>query len=153
MKFSPIQVCRVAFIPYFKINAPIFCCSIFFEECFNPQVRINKMVNEYTVDYHPSPSELTLRIHPLIFLWTRKGFISPEFFLNFFPNLNISRWLQKGFKFMMLRLLENTFLSQKLNLFMPPSKTLFQVFIITTPGRRKLPISPEQRFLEISFPH
>ena len=43
------------------------------------------MVNEHTVDYHPSPSELTLRIHPLIFLWTPKGFIfSPEGFLNFF---------------------------------------------------------------------
>ena len=51
----------------------------------NPQVRINKMVNEHTVDYHPSPSELTSRIHPLIFLWTPKGFIfSPECFLSFF---------------------------------------------------------------------
>ena len=43
------------------------------------------MVNEHTVDYHPSPSELTSRIHPLIFLWAAKGFIfSPECFLNFF---------------------------------------------------------------------
>ena len=53
----PIQVWRGAYIPYFKINAPIFCCSIFFEKCLNPQVRINKMVNEHTVYYHPSPSE------------------------------------------------------------------------------------------------
>ena len=48
----------------------------------NPQVKINKMVNEHTVDYTPpSPSELTSRIHPLIFLWTPKEFIfSPEYF-------------------------------------------------------------------------
>ena len=34
-----IQVCRGAYIPYFKINTSIFCCLIFFEECFNSQVR------------------------------------------------------------------------------------------------------------------
>ena len=92
----PIQVCWGAYIPYFKINAPIFCCCIFFEECFNPQVRI---------DYHPSPSELTSRTHPVIFLWTPKGFISPEYFLNFFSNLYIAQWSRKSFKFMVLRLL------------------------------------------------
>ena len=43
------------------------------------------MVNEHNVDYHPSPSELTSRIHPLILLWTPKGSIfSRECFLNFF---------------------------------------------------------------------
>ena len=72
------------------------------------------MVNEHTVDYHPSPSELTSRIHPLIFLWTPKGFIfSPEYFLNFFSNLYIAQWLRESFKFMVLRLLENAFVSQK----------------------------------------
>ena len=45
---------------------------------------INKMVNEHTVDYHPSPSKLTSRVHPLIFLWTPTGFISPGYFLGFF---------------------------------------------------------------------
>ena len=64
-------------------SAPIFCCSLFFEEYLNPQVRSNKMVNEHTIYYHPSPSELTSRIHALIFLWTPKGFISKEYFLNF----------------------------------------------------------------------
>ena len=53
------------------------------------------------------------RIHSLIFLWTLKGFISPEYFLNFFLDLYISPWLRKSFKFMVLRLLENTFVSQK----------------------------------------
>ena len=31
------------------------------------------MINEHTVDYHTSPSQLTSRIHPLIFLWTFRG--------------------------------------------------------------------------------
>ena len=141
-----MQVCRSAYISYLKINAPIFCCSLFFEECLNAQVRINKIANKHTVDYHPSPSELTSRICLLMFLWTPKGFISPEYFLNFFSNLFIPPWLWKSFKFMVLRLLESTFVSQKiassLFLFMPPSKILPQFFIITIPGRRKLSIPP-----------
>ena len=72
------------------------CMKFFSDICMkylNPQVRINKMVNEHTVDYHPSPSELTSRIHPLIFLWTPKGFMfSPECFLNFFSNLYFVPW-------------------------------------------------------------
>ena len=35
------------------------------------------MVEEHTVDNHPSPLELTSRIHPLKFLWTPEGFVSP----------------------------------------------------------------------------
>ena len=42
------------------------------------------MANEHTVVYHFSPSKLTSKIHLLIFLWTPKGFISPEYLLNFF---------------------------------------------------------------------
>ena len=72
------------------------------------------MVNKHTVIYHPSPSELTSRVHPLIFLWTLKVFIPPDYFLNFFSNLYIAPWLRKSFKFMVLRLLENTFVSQKI---------------------------------------
>ena len=108
-----MQVCRGAYI-CFRINAPIFCCSIFFEECLNPQIRISKMVNEHTVDYHPSPSELTSRIHPLIFLWTPRGFISPEYLLNFFSNLFTPQWLRKSFESIVLRSLENRFVSQKI---------------------------------------
>ena len=40
----------------------------------------------------------------------------------------------------------------KYNYDMPPSKTLPKVFIITTPGRRKLLISFKQSFLKICFP-
>ena len=104
--------------------------------------------------YHPSPSELTSRIYALKFLWTPKGFISQEDFLNFFANLYATPCLQESFKFMVLRLLENTFLSQKTELFIfthAPKQNFSPGFIIATPGRRKLPIFPEQHFLKIFF--
>ena len=101
-------------MPYFKINAPIFCCPLFSENYLNPQVKINKMVSKHTVYYHPNPSQLTSRIHSLIFLCTPKRYISPEFFLEFFLNLYIPPWLRKSFKFMVLRLLADTFLSEKI---------------------------------------
>ena len=63
---------------------------------------------------HPSPSQLTSRIHPLIFLWTPKGFISPESSLNFFLILYIPPSLQKRLKLTVLRLLANTLVSQKI---------------------------------------
>ena len=40
-------------------STPYYLLLIFFEECLNPQVRINKMANEHTIDYRPSLSELT----------------------------------------------------------------------------------------------
>ena len=64
------------------------------------------MVNKHTIDYHPSRSQLISRIHPFIFLWTHKGFISPESVLIFFLNLYIPPWLRKSFKFIMLRLMQ-----------------------------------------------
>ena len=106
-------MCRGVYIHYFKINPPIFCCPLFSKNYLNPQAWINKMVNKHTVDYHPSPSQLISRIHPLIFLWTPKGFISPESFLNFFLNLYIPSWLQKSFKFS-VKITANTFVSQKI---------------------------------------
>ena len=44
------------------------CFSDICMECLNPQVSISKMVNKHNVDYRPSPSELTSRIHSLMFL-------------------------------------------------------------------------------------
>ena len=157
MKFSSnsntsVQRCLY---PLFQNQRHHFLLLPFFEEFLNPQARINIMLNEHTVDYHPSPSELTSRIHPLIFLWTPKEFSSLKYILNFFSNLYIPPWLRKSFKFTVLILLENTFVSQKKGissfLIIPQSKTLPQVLIITSPGRRKLPISPEQRFFENLF--
>ena len=127
-------------------------------KCLNPQVRINKMVNKHTVDCHPILSELTSRIHSLTFLWFLMGFIfSLECFLSFFSCfLNyFARCQHKSFKLMVLRLLKNAFVSQKVKhvcsfLLMCLSKNLPHVLIITTPGRRKLPISPKQLFLYFS---
>ena len=114
MKFSSTFNTSVqrSLYPYFKINAPIFCCPLFFEEYLKPQVRINKTVNKHTVNYLPSTSQLTSRIFLVKFMWTTTGFISPEF-LNFSLNLYIPPWLRKNFKLMVLRLLANTFVSQK----------------------------------------
>ena len=75
-------MCRDVYIPFFKINVSIFCCPLFFEEYFKPQVRINKLVNKHIIDYHPILLELTAKIHPLIFLWIPKGFFSPEYFIS-----------------------------------------------------------------------
>ena len=47
------------------------------------------MGKKYTVNYHPSPSKLTSRVHPLIFLWTPRRFIFPEYFSKSFSNLHI----------------------------------------------------------------
>ena len=99
-------MCGGVYVQYFKINLFILWCPLFFENYLNPQVRINKIVDKHTVDYHPSPSQLILRIHSLIFLWTPKRFISPESFLNFFLNLFIPPWLRKSFKFIVLRSLQ-----------------------------------------------
>ena len=88
-------------------------------------------------------------IHPLIFLWTLRGFIfSPEYFLIFFSNLYIAKWLQKSFKFMVSRLLENAFASQKIesvHFFLCPQAKISPRFLL-------LPIQargnyPLQRFL------
>ena len=110
-------------------------------ECLNPQVRVNKMANILP----PQFLKLTSKAHPLIFLWTRKGFEFPsEFSLNFFSNLYMAPRLRKSFNFMVLGLLKKMHLWVK-KIF--PSNTLSQLLTIITPGRRKLPISPKQCFL------
>ena len=125
---------------------PIFCCPLFSE---------NKMVNKHTVDYHPSSSQLISRIHPLIFLWTPKGFISPESFLNFFLNLYIPPWLQKSFKFIVLRLLQIHLRVKKLNLFIfthAPMQNSSPGFYRYPPGRKELSIPIEKCFFKMFFP-
>ena len=112
------------------------------------------MVNKHTVDYHPSPSQLISRIHTLIFLWTPKGFISPESFLNFFLNLYIPPWLWKSFKVIVLRLLQ--YICESKNwicsfLIMPPSKILPQVFIIILQAGGNCPFLPNSVFWRYFF--
>ena len=44
-----------------------------------------------------------------------RAFISPESLLNFFRNLYILLWSRKSFKIIVLRLLANTFVNQKID--------------------------------------
>ena len=106
-------VCRArgAYIPYFKISPTIFSCPLFSENYLNLQVRINKMVNKYTVNYHPSPLQLISRIHSFIFL------ISPMLIV--------------------LRLLTNTFASQKLE------SVHFYLWPQEKPSRKFLSLPPQ----------
>ena len=101
----------------------------------------------------PSLSQWTSRIHPLIFLWTPKGFISPETFLNFFLNLYIPPWLRKSFKFMVKITGKYICESKKWIcsfLLAPPSKPLPQVLIIT-PRLRETTYSSRTVFSENLF--
>ena len=114
------------------------------------------MGNEHIVDYHPSPTGLTSRIHPFIFLWTPNESISPESFLTFFSNLYIPPWLRKIFKFIVLRLLENEFVCQKTKSITfyscPQAKTLPR--FLSSPTRQKeiiFQISSKKRFFEHLF--
>ena len=114
------------------------------------------MVNKHTLHCHPSPSELISRIHPLIFLiflWTQRGLISPEYFLNFFLKLVYPTMVAEKFHIYGVKITgKYIFESKNLNLFiLSPSKAFPQLFIITMPGRRKLSILPKQRFLKIYF--
>ena len=95
---------HLLFLPYyFKINPP-----------FSDVLSFLKIISTLS---HPSPSQWISRIQTLIFLWTPKGFISPESFLNFFLNLYIPPWLQKIFKFIVLTLRQIYLWVKKLNLF------------------------------------
>ena len=146
-------MCREVYIHYFKINPPIFCCPLFSKNYLNHQVKINKMVNKHLVDYHPSPSQWISRIQPLIFLWTPKGFISLESFLNFFLNLYVLPSLRKSFKFIVLILLQiHLWVKKYLFIFThAPKQNSPPGFYYCPPGRRELSIPPEQRFLKTFF--
>ena len=45
-----------------KKNQHPLCCPLFPSKYFNPQDRINKMVNQDSIDYHTSPSRLISKI-------------------------------------------------------------------------------------------
>ena len=66
----------------------------------------------------------------IIFPWTPKGFLSPDSFLNFFLNLYIPPWLPQSFKFIVLRLLQNSILLMPPP---PPQAKLSPKFCIIIP--------------------
>ena len=107
--FNSQYQCSEMYISPISNSMPPFSPVPSFLKIISTLSQDNKMLNKHIVDYHPSPSQLTSRI-PLIFLSTPKGFISPDYFLNFFLNLYIPPWLWKSFKFMLLlRSLANRF--------------------------------------------
>ena len=80
------------------------------------------MVNGHIVNYHPSLSKLTSRIHALLVLWTARGLSLQD----------ISRiFLVAGYSYPLARLSPR--------------------FLSLPPGRSKLHVPPEQRFLKIYF--
>ena len=136
---------------------PIFCVLLFFGEYLNPQIRINKIENKDSVTYHPSLSELTLRIDPIIFLWTPDGFISREYLISwFFTKTCISHHCCGNASIYGVKITGKYTLWVKNEIcslsFMPPSKTLSQVVIIIPQAEvNSLLISDEQLFLKICF--
>lgn len=75
----PVVVASKCLNPYFKISVPIFCCLFFFTEYDNPQSRINTMVNEYRVNFHPSFSSGLISKYSVSYF-----FRPPKVFLSFF---------------------------------------------------------------------
>ena len=90
----------------------------------------------------------------IVFLWTPKGLISPESFLNFLLNLYTPSWLPKSFKFKVLRLLQIHSWVKKLNLFKfthAPKQNSSPGFYHYFPDRQELRIPPQQHFRKIFF--
>ena len=91
----PYQCAEVPISPNSKLM-PHFLLPFFFEECHNRQVRINKMVSKLTADYHPSPSQLTSRIHPHISMDSQEIYLSRNFLQFFSKPVFSSPWSRKS---------------------------------------------------------
>ena len=94
----------------------------------------------------------------LMFLWTPKDINSPESFLNFLLNLYILPWLQKSFKFIVLRLLQIHLWVKKFcscpQAKLPgksPPPLLPQVFIIISQADGNCPFLPNSIFRRYFF--
>ena len=126
------QCVEVHISPNSKLMPPFSVVPSFLKIISTLRSGLTKWINKHTFNYNQNPSQLTSRIHALIFPWIHKGFISPES-LIFFQNLHIPLWLRKSFKFIALGLLANTFASQKIesvHFYSCPQAKLSQVFII-----------------------
>ena len=91
--------------PPFQNQCPLFLLPLFFQY-LNPQVRINKMVKEHTVDQHPSSFSINLKdTSSQTSMDSLRLFLSPEYLLNFLSNMHIQPLLGGIFKFMVFRFL------------------------------------------------
>ena len=144
MKFSSTSNTKVqsCLYPLFQNQCPHFLMSalfwkLFSENYLNPQVRINKMVNKHTVDYHPSPSQISCKGTPFHISLDSGGGLSLQNLSWVFPK---SVYSTIPFKKMNLFILSH---ASKEN--SPAS------FYHYPSGRRRLPIPPKQHFLNIYF--
>ena len=92
-----------------RLHSTLFCYPFIFKEYLNPQVRIKKITNKPSLNYHPTPSELTSRMHALLFLQTL--YLYQDILLNVLLKQYISTSLEKIFTNIVLRPLENAFAS------------------------------------------
>ena len=60
-------LCSNCLKPIFQDQIPFILLSPYLKEYLNPQVSINT-VDKHSVNYHVSPSGLTSRMHPLLFM-------------------------------------------------------------------------------------
>ena len=83
--------------PFFKINVPFSVAPS--KNISTTRSGSKKMVNKNSLDYHPSSSGLTSRIHLLIFLLNSlELYLSPEHWFNFLANLYISSMVNGNFQ-------------------------------------------------------
>ena len=151
MKFSSTswKVCRGIYVPCFKLTPTLSAAPYFINK-----IRINTVVNKHTVDYQPSPSGLTSRIHPLIFRWRPQGSISPDnswIFSQtciFHHGENFS--YGENFQIYGVKITGKCICQSKklifLFIFSCPWANSLQILIITPTGRKILHISPRQLF-------
>ena len=88
-----------------------------------------------------------------MFLWNPMGFISPEYFLNFFLNLDIQPWLRKSFKFS-VKITANTFVSQKIesvHFHSCPQAKLYRRFLSLSSRQKGIAHSSRTVFFEDIF--
>ena len=161
-------MCRGAYIPYFKINTPSCYCPLFFKEYLNHLVKIIKMINKHTVNYHPSLSGLTSKINtlymkPYDIIWLYELLyellLSYEFLrgsslwkviVEFFLKRVYSTIVGENFIFIMLGLLKNAFVSQKIESFhfyLWPQAKLAPRFLSPPPSHKETTIFPRQGVL------
>ena len=113
------------------------------------------MVNEHTVDCHPSPSELPSRTQPLIFLWTPKGVYLSWIFLRAFLKPVYPTVVAKKFQIYGVKITGKYICDTKswICSFLPisPNKTSPYVLISTPKAKGNYPFSLNRIFWKSFF--
>ena len=131
--------CTVVSISTIQNQSPQFLLSSLFQKLSQPLGQDQQ-----------NNKQIYCQLAITIFLRAFKGF--PEPFLNFLQNLYNPPWLQKSYKFLLLRLLQIHLWVKKLNLFNfthAPKQSSSPGFYHYPQNRQELPISPEHHFLKI----